>query len=95
MSAGELAKMHENFIVASGGKFKKQKIERTEKTKTYSVANLRETSPNAYKGWRKEEDESLVAYYKKGNNIKTISNILGRRPGAIRSRLKKLGFIKE
>lgn len=85
LTPGEITKMHQNFIIARGG---------SQDSKTYSIEKIRDEHPNAYKGWRKEEDESLMAYFQKGNNTKTISNIMGRRPGAIRSRLAKLGLVK-
>lgn len=49
---------------------------------------------NAYMPWEKEADEYLVSLYKEGRSINELAEILERKRGAIRSRLKKLGMIK-
>ncbi|MBI3638119.1 AAA family ATPase [Candidatus Wolfebacteria bacterium] len=66
--------------------------ENKEKTKTYSVNEIRKSHSSAYQKWSPEEEKELVADFKKGESIKTIANNLGRKNGAVRSRLKKLGF---
>ncbi len=103
----EIVKIHENFVVSSGGTMLKKDTPKTnsvhssmedkgeDKPKTYSVAKLREKHPNAYKSWREGEDESLVTYFKSGKNTKTISDLMGRQTGSIRARLVKLGLVKE
>lgn len=49
---------------------------------------------NAYEPWKSEDDENLKAlYYSEKKSISEISFILGRQPGAIRSRLKKLDIL--
>ena len=44
----------------------------------------------AYDRWSTEEDESLLRMKRAGNSVDQISKAFERRPGAIRSRLKKL-----
>ncbi|MDO9536824.1 MAG: RQC domain-containing protein [Thermoplasmata archaeon] len=60
--------------------------------KSYTVENIRETHPKAYEKWTEEEEKTLTKLFKKGTTIEDISNQCGRKPGAIRSRLKKLGL---
>ncbi len=77
-----------------------------DKTKAYSVeATARKPSsrrmtavrvehPKAYSSWSEDEEEELSGLYRTGKPTKEISNLLGRKPGAIRSRLKKLGLVQ-
>ena len=62
-------------------------------SKKYSVKNVRREYPNAYKKWTKNEDQKLVQEYKNGRSISELADSHGRKKGAIRSRLKKLGLI--
>lgn len=50
---------------------------------------MRAEYPNAYKPWKEKEDEKLIKLYAANDNIKQISNLMGRHPGSIRARLKK------
>jgi len=63
------------------------------KTKSYSVAEIREKHPTAYEKWTKEGEQKLISEYNNGKTIKELSELLGRQPGGIRSRLKKLKII--
>ncbi|MCA9348454.1 AAA family ATPase, partial [Candidatus Saccharibacteria bacterium] len=54
------------------------------------LAKMRQEYPNAYKPWSGKEDEKLVKLFGAENTIKQLSNLLGRHPGSIRSRLRKL-----
>ncbi len=62
--------------------------------KSYSVAQLRQKHPNAYRSWSKADDELLRQQYTAGSDIEELSTAFGRRRGAIRSRLVKLGLIE-
>jgi ATP-dependent DNA helicase PIF1 len=55
------------------------------------VAKMREKYPNAYRPWVEDEDAKLVGLFTEGGDItvKKLTEIFGRHPGAIRSRLKK------
>ncbi len=44
--------------------------------------------------WTKEEEELLVSYFEQGKSIPEIAQALSRTHGAVRRRLKKLGFIE-
>lgn len=71
--------------VANEPETKKGKTGWTEK-----IAKMREQYPNAYKPWSKKDDEKLVALFGSENSVKQLSALMGRHPGSIRSRLKKL-----
>ncbi|MGH6734575.1 MAG: ATP-dependent DNA helicase [Methyloceanibacter sp.] len=61
--------------------------------KSYEVAALRETHAKAYAPWTMAEENDLALRHHKGEPIDSIAAALGRKLGAIRSRLKKLGLI--
>lgn len=94
LPAGELRQMHHNFIRFAGGKVRKLRSSAEKVEKAYSVDVIRAKYPNAYRSWRKEEIAMLAVYRQKGMNIKKISELLGRQPGAIRSRLQKIKMEK-
>lgn len=53
------------------------------------IAEMRKTYPNAFKPWKKEDDELLLAKHKDGVGLKELSALLQRQPGGITARLKK------
>ena len=53
---------------------------------------LRKKYPHAYMPWKEDEDTWLQTLHKGGADIETISHMLGRQPGSIRSRIEKLGL---
>ena len=55
---------------------------------------IRQKHPNAYRPWSKEEDAQLAGLHCTGKKVKEISVALGRQPGAIRSRLVKVGLVE-
>jgi hypothetical protein len=61
--------------------------------KSYEVAAMRETHAKAYAPWTTAEENELVLRHQQGETIEAIAAGLGRKPGAIRSRLKKLAPI--
>ncbi|MET0666975.1 MAG: PIF1 family DEAD/DEAH box helicase [Methyloceanibacter sp.] len=61
--------------------------------KAYEVAALRETHAKAYAPWTEAEEGDLKRRYHAGETVDAIAAQLGREPGAIRSRLKKLALI--
>lgn len=65
----------------------------SEKSKAYSVEEIRKTYPRAYKHWTEGDDEKLIAKYQSGKTIKELMDIFGRQRGGIRSRLKKLELL--
>ena len=61
--------------------------------KAYEVAALRETHAQAYAPWTEEEEGDLKRRHHAGETVDAIAAQLARKPGAIRSRLKKLALI--
>ena len=61
--------------------------------KAYEVAALRESHAQAYAPWTETEENDLKRRYHAGETVDAIAERLGRKPGAIRSRLKKLALI--
>jgi ATP-dependent DNA helicase PIF1 len=78
-------------------------LEKSEKRKANSVKGkavssgdwaaklekMRADHPNAYKPWKKIEDETLLNQWAAGVQLKKLAKILGRHEGSIRARLKK------
>jgi len=64
------------------------------KTKTYDVEEIREKHPKAYTKWTDDEDNSLRNDYLRGKTVEELTSKLQRKPGAIRSRLIRLGLLK-
>jgi ATP-dependent exoDNAse (exonuclease V) alpha subunit len=100
IQSAELVKMQENFVTACGGKniSKRTKADSSKKEKgegKYSVEKIREKFPNAYRSWSEAEDEKLEKLFKKGEEVKDLVKIFGRKSGAVRSRLVKLGLIED
>ena len=61
-----------------------------ENKNTYSVEKIRENHEKAYKSWNNDEENSLEQLFCEGKTVTEISEILGRKKGAIQSRIKKL-----
>lgn len=55
------------------------------------MAAIKERYPRAYQKWEQEEDDSLRRLHGEGHYVAEIAERLQRQPGAIRSRLAKLG----
>ncbi len=68
-------------------------IKKEETFKKYSVEAVRGTHPSAYQKWTAGEEARLVIGFKSGKSIALLSEMLGRKVGGIRSRLKKLNLI--
>jgi len=59
--------------------------------KAYTVEEKRQTHPNAYKPWTREDDEHLADRCAEGASLADLSAEFGRNLGAIASRLIKIG----
>ncbi len=66
--------------------------EKSSPQKTYSIKEIQKTYPCAYESWTKEEDERLKQSYEEGATINDLVMEFQRKPGGIRSRIKKLGL---
>jgi hypothetical protein len=56
---------------------------------------IRNKYPNAYKPWTETEEVQLERRFRSGASYEELSQLLGRQPSAIRSRVKKLESEKE
>jgi hypothetical protein len=61
-------------------------------TKAYDVAVIRQEYSQAYAPWSEEDDEYLRSRFLEGATVEELVSEFGRRPGGIRSRLRKLGL---
>ena len=59
-------------------------------SKAYNVADTRKTYPKAYAPWTETEETALLQLKEANNTICYIADVMGRKRGAITSRLKKL-----
>ena len=97
--AGGVARQQEAFLVASqarpqsGPAREPRKPRASAYPKSYEVAAMRESHAKAYAPWTTAEENDLVLRHGQGQPIDAIAASLGRKPGAIRSRLKKLALI--
>ena len=55
---------------------------------------IREKHPNAYRPWDKVQDEKLRELFVKGSSVADFPKTFSRTRGSIRSRLAKLGLLK-
>lgn len=85
LGAGELAAREKAFLDACGARSETG-------DKSYDLEAIRQKHGNAYRPWSKEEEADLRARFADGQKIAAIAEALGRKPGAIRSRLVKLGL---
>jgi hypothetical protein len=67
-------------------------VNEVETQKTYSVEKIREKHPAAYKTWTADEDAILISGFQAGQSNAQLAEMLGRKAGGIRSRLKKLNL---
>jgi|SaaInlStandDraft_1057018.scaffolds.fasta_scaffold26831_3 hypothetical protein len=65
----------------------------TDKEKAYSVNQIRKKHKQAYAKWTAEDDERLKKLHEEGRKVSDLAEDFGRKDGAIRSRLKKIGVI--
>jgi len=94
----ELEKMHNNFIIACGGRLnKKSKVKeqkKNKKTATGKLKEIREKHANAFKKWDEAQEKELKDLYEKGIKISEIAKKMGRKYGGIKMRLEKMGLIE-
>lgn len=93
IAADELTKLHKQFVVYCGGAFPVPGEEKKTATE-FSVTDLRKKHANAYRPWSPEEENQLREHFQAKKKTKEIAQLLGRQPGGIRARLKKLELVK-
>lgn len=62
--------------------------------RAFNLTEMRKEHPKAFVKWTTNEDNQLMALFKKGEGISQIAKIHQRKPGAIRARLDKLGLLE-
>ncbi len=62
-------------------------------TRIVNISKVREEFPRAFMPWKADEEARLVEQFKRGGRISDLSRSHQRNPGAIRSRLIRLGLI--
>ncbi len=53
------------------------------------LIKMREIHPNAFRPWKKEDDELLLKNFNDGKKLAELSSLLGRHSGAVQARLVK------
>jgi DNA helicase IV len=89
---GKRMQMTDNFCI-SCGTLQTWKGESAARPKSYSVEAVRERFHQAYAKWDTAEDQALKSEFGENLDINSIAKRHERKPGAIRSRLKKLGLL--
>lgn len=91
----ELTALHNNFIKAIGGKeIKVLKTKKEKEERVVGFADIRTEHPKAYMPWTDDDDDALRTGFESGTKIAHLAKEFGRKPGAIRSRLVKLGLVE-
>jgi len=88
----ELAAIHKNFIISSGGKPKKEAKEKSLLGSGY-YDEVRKTHPNANKRWDAEQDERLAKLFVEGMTTEQLVGLMGRKEVAVVLRLIKLELL--
>jgi ATP-dependent DNA helicase PIF1 len=106
ISPEELQKMHDNFVKACGGNIltndvvyipleKSSKSNKPKKQKGKGFDKIREKHPNAFRPWSDDQDEELKQFFANDMSVEELAKTFGRKTGAIRMRLIKLGLLEE
>lgn len=61
-----------------------------DQNKSYTLDDIRDEHPQAYRPWSAEDDERLETLFCEGKTVKELASIFERKEGAITSRIKKL-----
>ncbi len=64
----------------------------TAPVKAYNVASIRQEYNQAYAPWSEQDDEYLRTRFREGATIDDLVSEFGRKAGAIKSRLRRLGL---
>ena len=91
-----LEQKQKDFIVRCGGKNISDKNTPTTFVSTSNgFAEIRKKHPNAYMAWDSNQDSKLSRLYAKGTSVSDLAREFGRKTGAIKSRLVKLGILEQ
>lgn len=76
-------------------RFMKELVRAEKKNKPEDLEQIRRRYLKAYAKWEMEDDALLKTKHRAGKTINELAEIFQRKPGAIRSRLNKLGLIEK
>lgn len=87
--SAEAAKKYEPLRAKAGERAKKAE---TKQASNWSdrLAKMREKHPNAYKPWQAADDALLGERFQNGDDLKTLSELLGRHEKSVVMRIQKL-----
>ncbi len=83
------AKKYEPLRAKAGERLKKQEKKQASDWSD-RLAKMREKHPNAYKPWQAADDALLSERFQNGDDLKTMSELLGRHEKSIVMRIQKL-----
>ncbi len=63
--------------------------------RSFSSEDVNQKHVNAYEKWTDEEQDRLIVLHGGGAKVRDMAAALGRKTGGIRSRLKKLGLVRQ
>jgi ATP-dependent DNA helicase PIF1 len=108
MSSSDRRAIERHFIIIAGGRTdvrkssdqeqpkkkrgRPKKLAVVEDGKHRTLSDLRKNHAAAYRPWSAEEERELTRLFRRGVQLAEISKKLGRQPGGIQARLKKLGL---
>jgi hypothetical protein len=58
------------------------------------VEQVRQKHPRAYEKWEASEEDQLVLLFEQGKSINELAELISRNPGAVQTRLRRLGLIE-
>jgi len=59
------------------------------------LTSMRRQFPRAFEPWTRQEEEDLAGQFHQGLSVAEIAALHGRKRGAIKTRLKKLGLLQD
>ena len=65
-------------------------LDASHEEKSYVQTDIRRTHRNAYKSWSEPEERRVMNYLIAGHSIAEIAERMGRQPGGIISRIRKI-----
>ncbi|MCX6763470.1 MAG: PIF1 family DEAD/DEAH box helicase [Candidatus Moranbacteria bacterium] len=83
------------FIGEKGDNQNQSKQQHPQSANAYIVDEIRKKFTKAYMPWTKENDKLLEKFFDQDKSIRELAEIFERKEGAIRSRLKKIGAVKD
>ena len=87
--SAKAAKKYEPLRAKAGERLKKQEKKQASDWND-RLAKMREKHPNAYKPWQAGDDALLSERFQNGDDLKTMSELLGRHEKSIVMRIQKL-----